>query len=82
MTVATDARGHGVGSALLEALVASSEAGGLWTLQAGILPENEASLRLHARAGFRVVGRRERLGRLHGAWRDVLLTERRSRVVA
>jgi L-amino acid N-acyltransferase YncA len=65
--VAADARGHGVGSALLEALVASSEAGGLWTLQ---------------RADFRVVGRRERLGRLHGTWRDVLLMERRSRVVA
>lgn len=79
--VAADARGHGVGTALLGALVASSEAGGLWTLQAGIFPENEASVRLHERAGFRPVGRRERLGRLRCEWRDVLLMERRSRVV-
>jgi L-amino acid N-acyltransferase YncA len=79
--VAANARGRGVGRALLEALIASSEAGGVWTLQAGIFPENEASVRLHQRAGFRVVGRRERLGRLHGAWRDVLLMERRSAVV-
>ena len=79
--VAADARGHGVGAALLEALIASSEAGGVWTLQAGIFPENGASIRLHERAGFRVVGRRARLGRLHGAWRDVVLMERRSPVV-
>ncbi len=79
--VAADARGRGVGAALLEALIASSEAGGVWTLQAGIFPENEASVRLHERAGFRIVGRRARLGRLHGAWRDVLLMERRSPVV-
>ncbi len=79
--VAATARGRGVGAALLEALIASSEAGGVWTLQAGIFPENEASVRLHERAGFRVVGRRSRLGRLHGAWRDVLLMERRSPVV-
>lgn len=80
--VAADARGHGVGAALLAALVASAEAGGLWTLQAGMFPENTASVRLHERAGFRLVGRRERLGRLHGQWRDVLLMERRSPVVA
>jgi phosphinothricin acetyltransferase len=80
--VAADARGHGVGTALLAALIASSEAGGLWTLQAGIFPENEASVRLHERAGFRLVGRRERLGRLRGEWRDVLLLERRSQVVS
>jgi L-amino acid N-acyltransferase YncA len=79
--VLADARGRGVGAALLEALIESSEAGGVWTLQAGIFPENEASVRLHERAGFRVVGRRARLGRLHGAWRDVLLMERRSPVV-
>jgi L-amino acid N-acyltransferase YncA len=79
--VAADARGRGVGTALLAALVASSEAGGLWTLQAGVFPENEASVRLHERAGFRLVGRRERLGRLGGEWRDVLLFERRSPVV-
>jgi L-amino acid N-acyltransferase YncA len=79
--VAADARGHGVGAALLDALIASSEADGVWTLQAGIFPENGASARLHERAGFRVVGRRARLGRLHGAWRDVVLMERRSPVV-
>jgi L-amino acid N-acyltransferase YncA len=78
--VAAAARGHGVGSALLSALVASSEVGGVWTLEAGILPENEASVRMHERCGFRVVGRRERLGRMDGEWRDVLLLERRSRV--
>ena len=80
--VAADGRGHGVGAALLAALVASAEAGGLWTLQAGMFPENTASVRLHERAGFRLVGRRERLGRLRGEWRDVLLMERRSPVVA
>jgi L-amino acid N-acyltransferase YncA len=79
--VAAGARGHGVGAALLAALVKSSEDGGLWTLEAGILPENEASVRLHERCGFRIVGRRERLGRMHGAWRDVLLLERRSAAV-
>lgn len=80
--VTADARGHGVGTALLAALVASSEAGGLWTLQAGIFRENEASVRLHERGGFRLVGRRERLGRLRDEWRDVLLFERRSAVVS
>ena len=79
--VAAAARGQGIGAALLRALVARSEDEGIWTLQAGVFPENEASLRLHERAGFRVVGRRERLGRLHGAWRDVILLERRSAVV-
>ena len=78
--VAAAARGRGVGTGLLSALVASSEAAGVWTLEAGILPENEASVRMHERCGFRVVGRRERLGRMDGEWRDVLLLERRSRV--
>ena len=78
--VAADARGRGIGTALLAALVKSSEAGGVWTLEAGILPENEASVRMHERCGFRVVGRRERLGRMRGEWRDVLLLERRSTV--
>jgi L-amino acid N-acyltransferase YncA len=73
-----DARGRGVGRALLEALVSSTESAGVWTLQTGIFPENEASVALHERVGFRVVGRRERLGRHHGRWRDVLLMERRS----
>jgi L-amino acid N-acyltransferase YncA len=76
--VAERARGQGVGRRLLEALIASSEAAGIWTIQTGIFPENETSLRLHEAVGFRVVGRRERLGRLHGVWRDVLLLERRS----
>jgi L-amino acid N-acyltransferase YncA len=78
--VAETARGQRVGKALLQALVVASEMAGFWTLQAGIFPENEASLALHRAGGFRVVGRRERLGQLHGAWRDVILMERRSRV--
>lgn len=76
--VAAEARGQGVGRQLLAALVAESEAQGMWTLQAGIFPENEASVRLHEAAGFRVVGRRERIGQLQGHWRDTLLLERRS----
>ena len=79
--VAAAARGRGVGRALLDELVASTEAAGIWTIQTGIFPENESSIRLHERAGFRIVGRRERLGRLDGEWRDVLLLERRSPVV-
>lgn len=79
--VAVAARGYGVGTALLQALVAASEAEGIWTLQAGIFPENEASIALHRRCGFRIVGRRERLGKLADAWRDVLLLERRSQLV-
>lgn len=79
--VAAAARGQGVGRALLAALVAESERQGLWTLQAGIFPENTASVRLHEAAGFRQVGRRERIGQLHGQWRDTLLLERRSNTV-
>jgi L-amino acid N-acyltransferase YncA len=70
-----------VGTLLLQRLIASTEQAGIWTIQSGIFPENVASLALHERAGFRVVGRRERLGRLHGVWRDVLFVERRSGVV-
>jgi len=76
--VAPEAQGRGVGRALLAAVVASAERGGIWTVQTGIFPENQASVRLHPASGFRVVGVRERLGRLHGRWRDVLLLERRS----
>jgi phosphinothricin acetyltransferase len=76
-----DARGRGVGGALLRALVDSSERSGIWTIQSGIFPENVASLALHRRAGFRVVGVRERIGRHHGVWRDVVLLERRSAAV-
>lgn len=79
--VAEDARGKGVGSALLAELVRRSEEAGLWMLQAGIFPENRATLALHAKHGFREVGRRERIGRMDGRWRDTLLLERRSRVV-
>jgi L-amino acid N-acyltransferase YncA len=72
-------RGRGVGRRLLEALVTAAEDAGIWTLQAGIFPENGASISLHERLGFRVVGVRERLGRFHdGRWRDVVLMERRS----
>lgn len=76
--VGEEARGRGLGAALLQALVEASEEAGFWTLQAGIFPENEASIHLHHRAGFRVVGTRERLGRLGGSWRDVVFLERRS----
>ena len=79
--VAPDAQGHGVGRALLTAALASAERAGIWTVQTGIFPENQASVRLHAACGFRVVGVRERLGRLNGRWRDVLLLERRSPVI-
>lgn len=75
--VAAAARGRGVGVELLKRLVDSSEASGIWTLQAGIFPENTGSLALHRRCGFRIVGTRERLGRLNSVWRDVLLLERR-----
>lgn len=78
--VAERARGRGVGRLLLGELAVRSEELGLWTLQAGILAVNEASVALHRTAGFRVVGRRERLGRLDGHWHDVLLLERRSAV--
>ena len=74
-------RGRGLGRALLEALVRESEAGGVWTLQASVFPENAASVALHLVCGFREVGRRERVGRLRGVWRDTILLERRSRVV-
>lgn len=76
--VAGDARGRGVGQRLLEELVRASEQVGVWTLQAGIFPENTASLAIHQRCGFRVVGVREKLGKLGSAWRDVALLERRS----
>ncbi len=75
------ARGRGIGLALLHALITSTEAAGIWTIQSGIFPENTASLALHERAGFRVIGTRERIGCHHGIWRDVVLVERRSPTV-
>jgi L-amino acid N-acyltransferase YncA len=77
--VAEAARGKGVGRALLAALVEQAERNGIWTLQAGIFPENRASISLHKACGFREVGVRERIGRLKGVWRDVVLMERRGR---
>lgn len=79
--VAEQAREQGVGKALLRALVVESERKGFWTLQAGILAENAASITLHRACGFRRVGVRKRLGQLDGTWRDVILMERRSRLV-
>ena len=76
--VATEARGRGVGKALLNALIEQSEAVGLWTLQAGIFPENAASVALHKSLDFREVGIRQRIGKLGDRWRDVVLLERRS----
>ena len=79
--VSASARGQGIGKALLGALVEESERAGLWTLQAGIFPENMASIVLHRAHGFREVGRRERIGQMNGVWRDVVLMERRSKAV-
>jgi L-amino acid N-acyltransferase YncA len=79
--VSAASRGQGIGRHLLESLVAASEREGLWTLQAGIFPENAGSIAIHRRCGFRIVGTREKLGRMNLHWRDVLLLERRSAVV-
>jgi len=79
--VASDSRAMGVGSALLGALVESAERHGIWTLQASVFPENDATRRLHARHGFRELGQRERVARHRGRWRNTLLLERRSGTV-
>jgi L-amino acid N-acyltransferase YncA len=76
--IARKARGRGTGFALLAALIKASEKAGFWTLQASTFEENRASLRLQLRCGFRIVGRRERISRLDGHWRDTVITERRS----
>jgi phosphinothricin acetyltransferase len=76
-----DARGRGVARLLLEALIDSTEQAGIWTIQSSVFPENTASLALHARAGFRTVGTRERVARHHGVWRDTVLIERRSPLI-
>jgi phosphinothricin acetyltransferase len=72
------ARGRGIGKALMRALIAGADAAGLWTIQTSVFPENEATLALHRALGFRIVGRRERIAELDGAWRDTILLERRS----
>jgi L-amino acid N-acyltransferase YncA len=77
-----DWQGKGIGRALLERLFQSTEEAGIWTIQTGIFPENEASLALHEKCGFRVVGTQERLGKLDGVWRDVVVLERRSEAIS
>lgn len=78
--VSTGARGNGIGKALLKSLVRESEQNNFWTLQAGIFPENKASIAIHESCGFRVIGTRERIGQSNGVWRDTLLLERRSTI--
>ena len=79
--VAAEARGRGVGRTLLDALVAGAEAAGIWTIQTSIFPENRASLALHERCGFRVVGMRRQIAKRDGIWRDTVFLERRSALV-
>lgn len=79
--IGQSSRGLGIGKFLMEHLIAQSEAAGFWTLQAGIFPENKASIELHKKVGFRFIGKRERVGRLDGTWKDNLLFERRSTIV-
>ena len=79
--VNSESRGKGVGRILMEALIKESEAEGLWTIQSGIFPENERSIELHKKVGFRYIGKRERVGKLDGVWKDNLLFERRSEIV-
>ena len=79
--VGKDNRGKGIGKLLMEALITQSEAAGLWSLQSGIFPENESSIELHKKVSFRYIGKRERIGKLKGVWKDNLLFERRSDTV-
>jgi phosphinothricin acetyltransferase len=79
--VATWARGQGVGDALMKAAIKASEAAGIWTVQGTVFPENQASLKMCLRNGFREVGRRERIGKRAGVWRDTIVVERRSHLV-
>lgn len=81
ISIAKESRGQGIGRALLDALIEASEKNEIWMLQAAIFPENTASVKLHLRCGFREVGRRERIGKLNGSWRDTVLFERRSQIV-
>ncbi len=79
--VASVSRGKGVGKLLLQKLIEASEDEGLWTLQSGVFPENTGSIELHKKIGFRYIGKRERVGKLHGIWKDNLLFERRSEII-
>lgn len=79
--IGRDYRGRGIGDLLLKELIKSSEANGIWTLQSGIFPENTASLVLHEKNGFRILGRREKIGKMNNKWRDTVLLERRSNIV-
>ena len=76
--VASALRGKKIGSALMDQIIISSELNGIWTLFSSVFPENEATLKLHAKFGFRVIGKRERIAQLDGKWRDTILLERRS----
>lgn len=78
--VSTLHSGKKIGTQLMQALIIESETNGIWTLQAGIFPENIASIKLHEKNGFRIVGRREKIGKMNGVWRDTLLLERRSKI--
>jgi len=77
--VSSTHKGNGIGSKLLKALIDASEANGIWTLQAGIFPENQASIHLHKKFGFRIIGIREKIGQMNGVWRNTTLMERRSK---
>ena len=79
--VSSNSQGSGVGNSLLDALIKASEEQGIWTLQAGIFPENKASIHIHSKNGFKVLGIREKLGQMNGIWRDIVFMERRSKVV-
>ncbi|RIV46502.1 GNAT family N-acetyltransferase [Flagellimonas pelagia] len=79
--IAAQSRGKGVGKMLMQRLITESEQAGYWTLQSGIFPENKASVQLHEQVGFRYIGKRERVGKLHDEWKDNLLFEKRSNVI-
>jgi len=79
--IADQAQGNGIGQRLLTELIHCSEQNGFWILQAAIFPENQASLNLHQKNGFKILGVREKMGQMHGIWRDVVLLERRSKIV-
>jgi len=78
--VDADSRGKGVGDKLMYSIIKESESNGIWTLQAGIFPENIASIRLHEKHGFRIIGVREHIGKMDGKWRDTVIMERRSKI--